>query len=393
MSDTLSVCGLTICRGSKLRTMLPVPGTEIEIPLTIINGAFDGPTLLVTAGIHGGEYPGIAAAMELGRSLDPQEIHGSLIMLHPVNIQGFWARREFIVPEDGKNLNRVFPGNPDGTLSEKTAGLISSSFFPLADFYVDLHSGDIHESLHPYVYYPGQPTEELAAKARSVAKVLNVEYMVRSMATGGAYNYAASTGLPSLLIERGGAGLCLHEDIEEYKSDLKNIMRKLGLLNEPVKPRRYIPRDVTDIIYLEAQETGGAYNYAASTGLPSLLIERGGAGLCLHEDIEEYKSDLKNIMRKLGLLNEPVKPRRYIPRDVTDIIYLEAQETGCWLHHIHSGDFVEEGQILGRTTDLFGETLTTYYAKQSGIVLYVCPALSAPQGTVLLAYGKIHNED
>lgn len=225
------------------------------------------------------------------------------------------------MPEDGKNLNRVFPGNPDGTLSEKTAGLISSSFFPLADFYVDLHSGDIHESLHPYVYYPGQPTEELAAKARSVAKVLNVEYMVRSMATG------------------------------------------------------------------------GAYNYAASTGLPSLLIERGGAGLCLHEDIEEYKSDLKNIMRKLGLLNEPVKPRRYIPRDVTDIIYLEAQETGCWLHHIHSGDFVEEGQILGRTTDLFGETLTTYYAKQSGIVLYVCPALSAPQGTVLLAYGKIHNED
>lgn len=155
MSDTLSVCGLTICRGSKLRTMLPVPGTEIEIPLTIINGAFDGPTLFVTAGIHGGEYPGIAAAMELGRSLDPQEIHGSLIMLHPVNIQGFWARREFIVPEDGKNLNRVFPGNPDGTLSEKTAGLISSSFFPMADFYVDLHSGDIHESLHPYVYYPG----------------------------------------------------------------------------------------------------------------------------------------------------------------------------------------------------------------------------------------------
>ena len=54
---------------------------------------------------------------------------------------------------------------------------------------------------------------------------------------------------------------------------------------------------------------------------------------------------------------------------------------------------MEEGQILGRTTDLFGETLTTYYAKQSGIVLYVCPALSAPQGTVLLAYGKIHNED
>lgn len=320
MTGTLSVCGLTVERGTKLRMMLPVPDTKVEIPLTVINGAHEGPVLLVTAGIHGGEYPGIAAAMELGLEIEPQDIHGCLIMLHPVNIQGFWARREFIVAEDGKNLNRVFPGSPLGTLAEKTAYLISSNFFPLADFYVDLHSGDIHESLHPYVYYPGQPTEELAEKARSVAKVLNVEYMARSLATG------------------------------------------------------------------------GAYNYAASSGLPSLLIERGGAGLCLHEDIEEYKSDLRNIMRKLGLLKESVKPRRYIPRDVTDIIYLEAQETGCWLHHIHSGDFVEEGQILGRTTDLFGETLTTYYAKQSGIVLYVCPALAAPEGTVLLAYGKIHNE-
>lgn len=95
---------------------------------------------------------------------------------------------------------------------------------------MDLHSGDIHESLHPYVYYPGQPTEELATKARSVAKVLNVEYMVRSMATGGAYNYAASTGLPSILIERGGAGLCLHEDIEEYKSDLKILCASWAFL-------------------------------------------------------------------------------------------------------------------------------------------------------------------
>lgn len=69
VSDTLSVCGLTICRGSKLRTMLPVPGTEIEIPLTIINGAFDGPTLLVTAGIHGGEYPALPPPWSLAAAL------------------------------------------------------------------------------------------------------------------------------------------------------------------------------------------------------------------------------------------------------------------------------------------------------------------------------------
>lgn len=321
MSDTLNVCGLTIERGQKLRTSLPVPDTNVQIPITIINGCDDGPTLLITAGIHGGEYPGIAAAMELGRDVQPEDVHGLLIMMHPVNIQGFWARREMIVPEDGKNLNRVFPGSPVGTLADKTAYLISSNFFPIADFYVDMHSGDIHESLHPYVYYPGQPTEEVEKKSRSIAKVLDMEYMVRSLAKG------------------------------------------------------------------------GAYNYAASTGLPSILIERGGAGLCLHEDIEAYKDDVRNILRKLKMFSRPVKPRRHTPRDVEDIIYLEALETGCWLHHIHSGDFVEEGQELGRITNVFGETLTTYYAELTGVVLYVCPALSSPKGTVLVAYGRLKEDE
>ena len=128
LAEAVNICGLAVERGAKLRTMLPVPNTQIEIPITIINGAADGPTLLVTAGIHGGEYPGIAAAMELGGELEPEQLHGRLIMLHPVNIQGFWARREFIVPEDGKNLNRVFPGRADGTLSEKIAYLINCLF-------------------------------------------------------------------------------------------------------------------------------------------------------------------------------------------------------------------------------------------------------------------------
>ena len=321
MSDTLRLCGLTVERGSKLRTYLPIPQSNVKIPITIINGSEDGPTLLITAGIHGGEYPGIAAAMELGRDIPPEEVRGLLIMMHPVNIQGFWARREFIVPEDGKNLNRVFPGDPLGTLADRTAYLISSYFFPIADFYVDMHSGDIHESLHPYVYYPGQPTPELEKTARSVAKVLDMEYMVRSMATG------------------------------------------------------------------------GAYNYAASQGLPSILIERGGAGLCLREDIDAYKDDVRNILRKLKMFSLPVRPRHHSPRDVENLIYLESMETGCWIHHIHSGDWVEEGQVLGHVTDVFGEIITTYYAEQTGVVLYVCPALSAPKGTILVAYGTIKEDE
>ena len=192
MSDTMDICGLKAERGQKLQTYIPVLDSNTKIPITIINGQNDGPTLLITAGIHGGEYPGIAAAIEISQAIEPEVISGCLIIIHPVNIRSFWERSAFVTPDDGKNLNREFPGDVNGTLSQKTAWLLSRHFFPLADFYADLHSGDIHEELYPYVYYPGLPNSEISAKAREVALVLDMKFMVRSTATTGAYNYAAS---------------------------------------------------------------------------------------------------------------------------------------------------------------------------------------------------------
>lgn len=317
MSDKVNICGLEAGRGQKSRTFLSVPGTACHMPVTIINGQGDGPTLLITAGIHGGEYPGIAAAIELGRDLEPQNISGCLIIIHPVNTPSFWARSAFIVPEDGKNLNREFPGDADGTLSQKIAHVLSRHFFPQADFYADLHSGDIHEELHPYVYYPGLPDKETAATARAVAQVLDMEYMVRSTATS------------------------------------------------------------------------GAYNYAAISGLPSLLIERGGAGLCLREDIEAYKKDVLNIMRQLSVLPEPQQPRRHTPRDLSNVIYLENTDQGCWLPNFRSGAKITKGDRLGILTDLFGSTIATYQAEQDGVILYQCASLAVPAGSVLLAYGNL----
>ena len=320
MPDTLTLYGHSICRGEKLHTLLTVPDTDIKIPMTVINGSHDGKTLLITSGIHGGEYPGVAAAMQLGSELDPRQVYGCIIILHPVNIPAFWARREFVVPEDNKNLNRVFPGKADGTLSEKIAFLISNSFFPIADFYADLHSGDIHEALHPYVYYPGQPTAEVEKIARGAALVMDMQYMVRSLATGGAYNYAASTGLPSILIERGGAGICLPEDVAAYKKDLYNLLRYLEIIPQP-----------------------------------------------------------------------PV-PTAHTPVDVENVLYLEAEENCCWHCAVTAGALVRKGQLLGCTTDLFGTVLEKYYAEFDGVVLYLCPGLAAPAGSPIITYGQIKAE-
>ena len=116
MSDTMDICGLKAERGQKLQTYIPVLDSNTKIPITIINGQNDGPTLLITAGIHGGEYPGIAAAIEISQAIEPEVISGCLIIIHPVNIRSFWERSAFVTPDDGKNLS-----NNDGNVIARSA--------------------------------------------------------------------------------------------------------------------------------------------------------------------------------------------------------------------------------------------------------------------------------
>ena len=89
----------------------------------LINGTGEGPTLVVTAGVHAAEYASIAAALELGRSLDPARLSGRVIVVPVVDMPAFTARSIYVCPLDGKNPNRVFPGNAHGTASEQIARL------------------------------------------------------------------------------------------------------------------------------------------------------------------------------------------------------------------------------------------------------------------------------
>ncbi len=153
MSDMISVGPLSAGRGEKARGWLPVPGTAIKLPLTVICGAQPGKTLLVTAGVHGGEYPGIESAIQLARSLDPADLSGNVIVAPIVSPTAFQARLQYRVPEDGQNLNRQFPGKAHGTTSQRIAACVMSELAAHADTWVDLHGGDIHEELEPFTIY------------------------------------------------------------------------------------------------------------------------------------------------------------------------------------------------------------------------------------------------
>jgi predicted deacylase len=142
---------------------------DISIPLATITGEKPGPTAVITAGVHGCEYPGIAAAIRLYKTLEPRDVSGTIKIVTISNVAAFEARSMFITPIDGKNPNRFFPGNPDGTYSEALAYRLME-IIKTGDYYIDMHGGDMVEDLEPFSIYHAGESEELDGKSYEIAK-------------------------------------------------------------------------------------------------------------------------------------------------------------------------------------------------------------------------------
>ncbi|MFN2627164.1 MAG: succinylglutamate desuccinylase/aspartoacylase family protein, partial [Gaiellaceae bacterium] len=153
----------------------------LELPCLTATGAHDGPNVSLIGGIHGGEYSSIAAVIRFMRALDTAELRGRITAVPVVNLPSFWTRSAFVVPEDGKNLNRCFPGSFDGTFSEVLARAVFDRLIAPADALLDLHGGDLVEALEPFTLYDESPVED---RARELAIAFGLRYVVRTPASG-----------------------------------------------------------------------------------------------------------------------------------------------------------------------------------------------------------------
>jgi len=106
MSELFQVGALSAAPASKTQGYLEVPGTPVKMPITLINGAKPGKTVVITGGTHGGEYPGVEASIRLANTLQPADVSGRIAIVHPVNMPAFHAKLQYVGPYDGLNLNR-----------------------------------------------------------------------------------------------------------------------------------------------------------------------------------------------------------------------------------------------------------------------------------------------
>ena len=126
-------------KGEKIKGYLEFELVEEKLPAFLIHGEEEGPTALVLGGIHGCEYTSIDAALAIGRGMEPKQIKGRLAVIPIANPAAFYARSIYVHPADQKNLNRMFPGKADGTVTEKLAYCLNETAFSVVDYLIDLH--------------------------------------------------------------------------------------------------------------------------------------------------------------------------------------------------------------------------------------------------------------
>lgn len=172
---------LKIRPGEKISGFLEVPAGRdpaTKIPVTVINGLQPGKVLAAVAGVHPYEYPPILALYRIKEIVRPEELSGTLALVHIANLPAFQKRTVYYNPYDWKNLNRVFPGDLSGTQSQRIAAVITAEIIERVDGLVDMHCGDGNEALIPYTYWMLSGDKELDPVTREMALAFGLKHII-----------------------------------------------------------------------------------------------------------------------------------------------------------------------------------------------------------------------
>lgn len=246
MTDTLITAEVDFDANGKQQGYLRVPHSVhrsaygwIAVPITVIrNGT--GPTLVISAGVHGDEYEGQIAVANLARDLDDAEINGRLILLPMMNYPAAEAGRR-VSPLDDGNLNRLYPGDPKGSPSEMIAHFHEEVILPLADFAVDLHSGG-SSLVYPATVMRGPShSSEEEMGLTTLTEAFDLPYAWVFTGGGGrestartAMGAANRKGVINVMAELGGAGRVTPDVLQQAERGLRRIMNALGMLPDYV---------------------------------------------------------------------------------------------------------------------------------------------------------------
>ncbi|RAV30302.1 succinylglutamate desuccinylase [Sinomicrobium soli] len=311
--------------GERLDTLLRVydSGNTASLPVSVIRGKQKGPVFTVVAGIHGYEYPPIIAVQQLMAEIDPDRLSGTLVVIPIANTPAFYGRSVFLNPQDSKNLNRVFPGDKAGSVTEQIAYRISEEIIPVSDVFLDIHAGDANEDLLPFVcYYDKRDAPQQNELARRLTAAAGFEYNV-------------------------------------------------------VYPYNITPDEAAEY----------AFKHATQQGVPSLSIEAGKLGTVQEEAVTMTREAVYRMLHEMQMYPYSGTGEKTQQQWFGKQSYIKCPQQGIFYSKVKSGDRIAKGQYLGHITDVFGNRRADITSPADGIVLYKVGTPPVNAGETLFCIG------
>jgi uncharacterized protein len=263
-----SVGTATARRGQKVTGVIEVPrgvDAATSIPVAVVHGVKPGPVLALVSGAHGTEYTSIIALEKLIGLLNPAEISGTVIIVPLVNIASFEQKVPHLNPIDRKSMNRWYPGKMDGTQTDRASYLITKQVVEQCDHLIDLHGGDLDESLRPYSYWSKTGNENQDRISREMVLAFGLDHIIISTdrpkdpgASRYLENTATTRGKPSITAEAGHAGTVEPEDLSALVDGCLNVMRYLKMLPGTASTIEH-PVWIEKILTIASEQTGIFY--------------------------------------------------------------------------------------------------------------------------------------
>ncbi len=240
---------------------------SVMIPIAVIKNG-KGPTALFTGGNHGDEYEGPIALFDLARTLDPKDVNGTVIIVPAMNYPAFRAGTR-TSPIDKGNMNRIFPGRPDGTATEKIADYFQRELLPRADIVLDFHSGGKTLDFLPFCACHVLPDKALKKKALAAVAAFSAPFSMQMLEIDavGMYDTAAEE-MDKIFIttELGGGGTARAETVSIAKRGALNVLRHAGIVAGKVDTQ---PTQWLDM------PSGDCFSFAEHDGLIETMVDLG----------------------------------------------------------------------------------------------------------------------
>jgi predicted deacylase len=245
---TFTVGTATAPRGTTATGILAVPAgsdSALRIPVAVVHGRRAGPVVAFVAGSHGTEYASIVALQRLIPRLDATKLSGTVIIAPLLNSASFEQMTPHVNPIDRKGMNAQYPGDPNGTQTQRALALVTRQILEPADVVVDLHGGDLDEDLRPYSYWfrSGRPAQDSASRALVLAFGLDhviVTDVNPDAATAGRSlsGQGLVRGKTVVVAEAGRSGTATSADVASLTDGALNVLGALRMIDRPVRPVR-----------------------------------------------------------------------------------------------------------------------------------------------------------